>query len=103
MCSFDVVSLFMMNVPLEETIDICANALYRNDDAEPTALSEDSFRTLLRTVTSGVEFSFTGTMYRQIDGVAMGSPLGPVLATHLLAIGNRAFRTKRGHPCTVVL
>ena len=79
MCSFDVVSLFT-NVPLEETIDICANALYRNDDAEPTALSEDSFRTLLRTVTSGVEFSFNGTMYRQIDGVAMGSPLGPVLA-----------------------
>ena len=57
MCSFDVVSLFT-NVSLEETIDICANALYRNDDAEPTALSEDSFRTLLRTVTSGVEFSF---------------------------------------------
>ena len=31
-------------------------------------------------VTSGVEFSFDDTMYRQIDGVAMGSPLGPVLA-----------------------
>ena len=31
-------------------------------------------------VTSGVEFSFDDVMYRQTDGVAMGSPLGPVLA-----------------------
>ena len=29
---------------------------------------------------SGVEFSFDDTMYRQTDGVAMVSPLGPVLA-----------------------
>ena len=29
---------------------------------------------------SGVEFSFNDVMFRQIDGVAMGSPLGPVLA-----------------------
>ena len=27
-----------------------------------------------------MEFSFNGIMYRQIDGVAMGSPLGPILA-----------------------
>ena len=31
-------------------------------------------------VTTGVEFSFNDVMYKQIDGVAMGSPLGPVLA-----------------------
>ena len=37
-------------------------------------------------VTSGVEFSFDDIMYRQIDGVAMGSPLGPVLANISLAI-----------------
>ena len=30
--------------------------------------------------TSGVEFSFNNTMYRQTDGIAMGSLLGPVLA-----------------------
>ena len=32
-------------------------------------------------VTSGVEFSFDDVMFHQIDGIAMGSPLGPVLAT----------------------
>ena len=30
--------------------------------------------------TSGVQFSFDNNMYRQTDGVAMGSPLGPALA-----------------------
>ena len=79
MCSFDVQSLFT-NVPLEETIDICADALYRNDAVQSSTLSEDSFRKILRMVTSGVEFSFDNIMYRQVDGVAMGSPLGPVLA-----------------------
>ena len=28
----------------------------------------------------GFEFSFDGKMYKQIDGVAMGSTLGPTLA-----------------------
>ena len=81
MCSFDVVNLFT-NVPLKEVIDICANAIYHNDsiDTDPTTLSENSFRELLEMVTSGVEFSFDNTMFRQIDGVAMGSPLGPILA-----------------------
>ena len=39
-----------------------------------------SFRKLMLKVTSGVEFFFDDIMYRQVDGVAMGSPLGPLLA-----------------------
>ena len=38
------------------------------------------FRELMLTVTIGKEFSFNDIMYKQIDGVAMGSPVGPVLA-----------------------
>ena len=34
----------------------------------------------MQMATSGVEFSFNNTMYRQTDGIAMGSPLGPVFA-----------------------
>ena len=30
--------------------------------------------------TRGVEFSFNNQMYKQLDGVAMGSPMGPALA-----------------------
>ena len=34
----------------------------------------------MQMATSGVEFSFNNAMYRQTDGIAMGIPLGPVLA-----------------------
>ena len=34
----------------------------------------------MKTATTSVEFSFNNSMYRQIDGVAMGSPFGPTLA-----------------------
>ncbi|XP_046860898.1 deleted in malignant brain tumors 1 protein-like [Xenia sp. Carnegie-2017] len=43
-------------------------------------MSENAFRELMMAATKGVEFSFDDTMYKQIDGVAMGSPLGPVFA-----------------------
>ena len=79
MCSYDVVSLFT-NVPLRETIDICATTLYHNKSITPPSLNETEFVKLMLMVTSGVEFSFGNVMYKQIDGVAMGSPLGPVLA-----------------------
>ena len=40
----------------------------------------DIFIELMQLTTSSVEFSFNNNMYRQIDGVAMGSPLGLALA-----------------------
>ena len=79
MCSFDIKSLFT-NVPLNETISICADYLY--SDAVPTvpSFSRDHFVSLMHWATSSVEFSFNGIMYQQHDGIAMGSPLGPILA-----------------------
>ena len=35
---------------------------------------------MLHMAVLGVEFSFDGKIYKQIDGVAMGALLGPVLA-----------------------
>ena len=78
LCSFDISSLFT-NVPLDETIEICANALYRGHlDCPP--FPEDTFRELMLIATRGVEFSINNQLYKQLDGVAMGSPLGPALA-----------------------
>ena len=82
MCSFDVVSLFT-NVPIDETIQICLDTLYRSN-LDPPKISEGLLRKLLIKCTRDVEFSFDDKMYRQIDGVAMGSPLGPVLANIFL-------------------
>jgi len=38
------------------------------------------FIELITTATCSVEFRFNNTMYKQTDGIAMGSLLGPVLA-----------------------
>ena len=78
LCSFDIKSLFTC-VPVNEVVDICADALYREGLAV-NGLEETSFRELMKIATTSVEFLFDGNIYRQIDGVAMGSPLGPTLA-----------------------
>ena len=78
MCSYDIKSLYT-NVPQDETIRICVRELYHSD-MEPPLISEKSFTKLIEKVAKSVEFSFNEVMYKQIDGVAMGSPLGPVLA-----------------------
>ena len=78
MCSFDVVSLFT-NIPLAETLQICLDTLYPSDDISPPTMPESLLKKLLLKATTEVEFSFDGVMYCQIDGVAIGSPLGPVL------------------------
>ena len=78
MCSFDVSSLFT-NVPIDETIKICSDALHDDSDFQPL-ISKDVFVELMKSATSSVEFSFNNTMCKQTDGVVMGSPLGPALS-----------------------
>ena len=77
MCYFDIDSLFT-NAPLTETIDICAHLLYHME-LEHLPISESVFIELMNMATRDVEFSFNNIMFVQIDGVAMGSPLGPML------------------------
>ena len=66
-------------MPLEETINICLEQLY-NSDLNPPRIPKHVCRSLLSMSVKNVEFRFNNVMYRQTDGVAMGSPLGPVLA-----------------------
>ena len=79
LCSFDISSLFT-NLPLKETIGICAEALYK-DPSSTSPIPQAVFIALMESAKSSVEFSFNGTMYKQTDGVAMGSPLGPAFAS----------------------
>ena len=47
-------------------------------------MPEFVFKEMLQMAVLGVEFSFDGKMYKQIDGVAMASPLGPILANNFV-------------------
>ena len=77
MISFDVTSLFT-NVPLIETIDFICNYIESANFA--VNLPTRDLRELLLRCTFDIQFRFDGCLYRQTDGVAMGSPLGPLLS-----------------------
>ena len=78
LCSFDNRSLFT-NVPLAETIQICADSLY-GGKLIPPDYPKEIFVELSNTATKSAEFSFNNNMYKQIHGVAVGSPLSVALA-----------------------
>ena len=77
MISYDVCSLFT-SIPLKETIDIAVNLIF--DKYPDLKITRQELKKLFEFATSGTHFLFDGSYYDQIDGVAMGSPLGPVLA-----------------------
>ena len=76
--SFDVTSLFT-NVPLDFTIDVILKRIYDENEVN-TNIPKQQMRDLLLLCTKNVHFSYNGDISTQADGVAMGSPLGPVLA-----------------------
>ena len=82
MGSLDVDSLFT-NISLEETINICTESIYdQNDSIE--SLNKSEFKKLLSLATKESYFIFNEILSKQIDAVAMGAPLGPILANAFL-------------------
>ena len=97
MVSFDVISLFI-KVPLTFTIQLILDKLYGPEhncskikksktNWCSKCRNRNDMNKLLNIATSGTHFSFNEEYYRQHDGLAMGSPLAPILAdifmTHL--------------------
>ena len=83
MVSYDVQSLFT-NIPLGETIDLAVDTLL--ESKPDLKISRDNFVKLFHFATSKTQFLFDGEYFEQKDGVAMGSPLAPILAN--LFLGN---------------
>ena len=77
MVSFDVTSLFT-NIPLDETLDLAVDLIMTN--RPDLKCSKPDLKKLFLHATSKTHFLFNGKYYDQIDGVTMGSPLGPTLA-----------------------
>ena len=86
--SFDVDSLFT-NIPLDETISICANFLYCGPSIASLPFPETVFIELMGIATKSMCFSFNETMFRQIEGVSMGSSLGPILVNIFVGFHER--------------
>ena len=82
MASFDVQSLFT-NIPLNESIDIITNGLYK-DSPKFMDLTKMQFKELLGIAVKESPFLFNDKLYVQSDGVAMGSCLGPSFANAFL-------------------
>ena len=80
--SFDVKSLFT-NVPLNETIDIILTKVY-DENKTDTKIPNSILKELLYLCTKHVPFKFNNEIYIQCDGVAMGSPVGPLLANDII-------------------
>ena len=79
--SYDVTSLFT-NIPLQETIDIAINLIFNHNPNLNITRKELKKHFLF--ATSQTHFIFNSKFYNQIDGVAIGSPLAPVLANIFL-------------------
>jgi hypothetical protein len=84
MLSFDVESLFT-NIPTLETIDIILNQIYVKAKKYFHGLTKEELKKLLIVCTQQSHFQFNGQYYDQVDGVSMGSPLGPLFANIFMA------------------
>ena len=77
MCSFDIEFLFT-NVPLEEKINIMIKNVFGRK-RKINGLSKSDLRDLLKLTAMGIVFYFNGNYYKQLEDVAMVSPLEPAL------------------------
>ena len=76
--SFDVSSLYT-NVPLIESIETCTDLLFR-DNMKKIPVQKSAFLELAKIASCEVIMSMHDDYYKQIDGLAMGSPPAPHLA-----------------------
>ena len=69
-------------MPLTKTVNIILERVYT--EKLNTKLSKRSQKKLILDSCNKTAFSFNNKIYEQIDGVSMGSSLGPVLANIIL-------------------
>jgi len=82
MASFDIVSLYTQ-IPLNEALEICIEKVFHNSELVQ-GLNKQQFKQALEIATKEGFFLFDGQIYKQKDGLSMGSPLAPVLANMFL-------------------
>ena len=79
MVSFDVKSLFT-NISFSFTLNLIFESIYVDNSTEWNGLNKSRLLKLLNWSTQNTTFQFNNKFYKQLDGVAMGSPNGTLLA-----------------------
>ncbi len=78
--SFDVTALFTC-VPVDQVLDIIFDSLTNDNTlAQRTNMSAVQVRDLLSLCLKTTYFQFDQVLYSQVEGVAMGSPVSPIVA-----------------------
>ena len=78
--SYDVTSLFT-SVPIQSALDITQERLANDQDLQKrTSMTIQHIIRLLEFCLKSTSFTFQGQHYQQMEGVAMGSPLSPIVA-----------------------
>ena len=72
------------DIPFEENIDISRNIPFENTE-RVKGLSKEKLKELLSIATKESYFTFSRKLQKKVDGVAIGSPIGPTLETAFLA------------------
>ena len=88
--SFDVQSLYT-NVPVFEAINVCTDLPFSGKYEIPP-VDLDTFKQLLEISSRNVLMLTCDGYYRQVDGLAMGSPPAPLLANGWLSKFDNAIR-----------
>ena len=70
--------LYLQNIHFDETIDIRVDNLYNDNENLPNIPKHD-FRNSINIANKESLFTFNNKYYKQVDGVAMGSLLGPAI------------------------
>ena len=96
MCSLDVESLYT-NVPLDDSINILLDNMFPDPSINYKGFSRKDFKGLLQRSLNDSFFTFNNNIYKQKDGLAMGSPLSPVIANTFL----KDFEEKHLESCPI--
>ena len=97
-CWYNIISLFT-NVPLDESIHILADEAFKDtwfNKIYNMSISKDDPIELLSVATKNQLFQFNGNLCEQVDGVAMASPLGPLMANAFMcSVEEKLARAKK--------
>ncbi|XP_076058536.1 uncharacterized protein LOC143035554 [Oratosquilla oratoria] len=101
MASLDVQSLFT-HVPVLQTVDIILQNAFHHPELPPPKIPEYILKKLLLACTTEVPFTDpSGQLYHQVEGVAMGSPLGCTFADfYMCHLENKVLQNPELRPFT---